>query len=208
MIHGPMLWPNQLLHLMGRFLVLSCNSWNRKLKRTSCRVWHQMVMLTCHQFASAVDARVSALEDAGTLFGFQAKPSLKVRLMKACNGLMLRSTNFSCRFAAQFEAQRSDTQGLFTAQMGQIEALLSKKARMNEPGVKPSRPGMVETFCLHWVGFTCLVCYQLLGLANSLSWGCNRSFWVCMFVLHLFRLRVQIGLRWTSVFRRFVCFCP
>lgn len=32
--------------------------------------------------------------------------------------------------AAQFEAQRGEMQGLFTSQMAQIEALLSKKARL------------------------------------------------------------------------------
>ena len=78
--------------------------------------------------ASAVDARVSALEtQVHSLVSKQAQ--LEGKIDESVQRSDAQINQFQLQVAAQFEAQRSDMQGLFTAQMGQIEALLSKKAR-------------------------------------------------------------------------------
>lgn len=76
--------------------------------------------------ASAVDARVSALEtQVHSLVSKQAQ--LEGKIDESVQRSDAQINQFQLQVAAQFEAQRSDMQGLFTAQMGQIEALLSKK---------------------------------------------------------------------------------
>ena len=127
--------------------------------------------------------------------------------MKVWKDLMPRSTNFSCRWQPNLKLSVPTCRAFSLPRWGRLKPCWARKLAMSDSTVKPSRSGMVETFCLHWVGFTFLACYLLLGLANSLSWVCNGCFQVgTMWVS--FRLRVQIGLRWTFGFRSLICFCP
>lgn len=76
----------------------------------------------------AVDARVVALEHQ--VSELVAKHNgLEVKLDESIQRGDAQISQFQSQVSAQFESQRGEMQTLFSHQMAQIEALLSKKAR-------------------------------------------------------------------------------
>lgn len=78
---------------------------------------------------SAMDSRVDQLERQVQTLVAQHQ-GLEVKLEESIQRGDAQISQFQSQVSAQFEAQRGEMQGLFGQQMAQIEALLSKKARL------------------------------------------------------------------------------